>query len=339
MSRLRGPVSSVRHRFTGLMQPPAGLVAEADLYLRRFGDRHWLAAARRSVATARSRYRAQVDQLHWPHVEVGAVLDDSVAGRAGSIPLRRYLPIEQVPGPQPAILFFHGGGWIAGGLDSHDRLCRQIVDRGRVQVIAVDYRLAPENPFPAAVEDAIDGHAMLIERASSWGVDPKRIAVMGDCAGGALASIVAMHAREMCRPVPIAQLLFYPVTDMAAESPSFERIRDVPVSGDAIRWLRRQYLPRSIDATDWRASPLRATSMAGMPPTFITVCGQDPLHDEGEAFADRLYKAGVTVTLRALPGQINGYLPMGGAIDEAQASLDAAIAFLNERLRQRRKPA
>ncbi|WP_404479935.1 alpha/beta hydrolase [Novosphingobium sp. BL-52-GroH] len=302
--------------------------ADARRYLVERADFTPLKLDKAGLKALRAKRHASADAL--PSIEVGEVLDDSVAGRYGSIGLRRYLPKEPGDGPQPVIMFFHGGGWVAGDLDSHDSICRRMVDLTGMQVIAVAYRLAPEHPFPAAFEDAIDAHRMVLERAERWNVDTARIAVMGDGTGGSLAAVVSIHARDMCHPIPFAQVLFYPVTDMAAESGSVASVTDVPIPAASLRKLYAAYMPPGLERADWRASPLHVGSVAGLPPTFLAVGDHDPLFDEGVAFANRLYKAGITVRLRALPGQIHGYLSFGAIIAEASRSLVAAADFLND---------
>lgn len=281
-----------------------------------------------SVADARLFYRGGRDTVNLPPVAVGAVINVSFGGRGGPVTVRRYLPVNGSRDAAPAILFFHGGGWVIGDLDTHDSICRHVVATSGLQVIAVDYRLAPEHRFPAAVEDAIDAYATTVDRAANWGVDPRRIALMGDSAGGGLAMVVALQARDMCMPLPIAQALFYPVADLRGRAESYARVANVPITGRTMEWFRDHYLESPDQAADWRVSPLLARSYASLPPSFITICGHDPLYDEGQALAARLYREGITVALRDLPGQIHGYLTLGRAIGEAARSLDAAAAFI-----------
>lgn len=281
-----------------------------------------------SVADARAFYRGGRDTVNLPSVEVGNVSDEFFGGRGGPVGLRRYMPARPSVGAQPAILFYHGGGWVIGDLDTHDSICRHLVAATGLQLIAVNYRLAPEHRFPAAVEDAIDAHAILIDRAAAWGIDPQRIVLMGDSAGGGLALVVALHAREMCLPLPAAQALFYPVTDLRGHTESYARVRDVPITARTMAWFAGHYLERPEQAGDWRASPLLAATLASLPPTFITICGEDPLYDEGKALAARLYRGGGTVELRDLPGQVHGYLTLGRKLAEAHRSIAAASAFV-----------
>jgi acetyl esterase len=284
-----------------------------------------------SVADARSQYLKGRDTVNLPSIPVGAVIDESFGGRGGPVAMRRYLPVAMKPCAQPAILFFHGGGWVIGSLETHDSICRHIVIAAGLQVIAVDYRLAPEHRFPAAVEDAIDAHATLIDRATDWGIDQDKIVLMGDSAGGGLAMVVALHARDMCLPLPIAQVLFYPVADLRGGTASYERVKEVPITSQTMLWFADHYLDSPGQAADWRASPLLAKSFASLPATFIAICEEDPLHDEGKALAARLYREGIAVTLRDLPGQIHGYLTLGRPLGEALRSIEAAATFLRGR--------
>lgn len=284
-----------------------------------------------AIDVLRSRYRLRMASTILPRVDLAQVRDDSVAGRAGPIAIRQYVPVEVPKGRYPAILFFHGGGWVSGDLDSHDDICRHMAQASGVQVIAVNYRKAPENRFPASVEDAIDAYSMLLAHAARWNIDTAKIALMGDETGGTLASIVAIHARDMCQPIPVCQLLFYPATDLSITSTSAptEEI-GMPYSREVMGWLHELYLGKNADRRDWRVSPSNARSFAGLSPCFIAVGNLDPLHGEAVAFGNRLYKAGVTVRLRELPGQINGFLSLGGLIGEASRSMKAAAAFLHE---------
>ncbi len=226
----------------------------------------------------------------------------------------------------PALVYFHGGGWTIGDLDTHDVLCRQLANGAGCAVLSVDYRLAPEAPFPAAVEDCVAATKHVFQFSDSLKVDPTRIAVGGDSAGGNLAAVVALH-----RAVPIAfQLLIYPATDQRCGFSSHERNGEgYLLTKDAIRYFRACYLPDEKDWDDWRASPLRAASHADLPPAFVLTAGYDPLLDEGRAYAERLAKAGVEVAYREYGDMIHGFVLFGGALDSA----NAAVADCCERLR------
>ena len=246
----------------------------------------------------------------------------------GAVAVRAYRPALKAP--LPALVFFHGGGWTIGDLDTHDSLCRQLANAARCAVFSVDYRLAPEHPFPAAVEDCFFATRFVHRNARALGVDPGRIAVGGDSAGGNLAAVVALMARDSGE-VPLAyQLLIYPATDQRCESPSHERNAEgYLLTRDAIRFFRSAYLPDSRDHTDWRASPLLAASHANLPPAFIVTAGYDPLVDEGRAYAERLRAAGVEVEYREYPDMVHGFVLFGGVVDCA----NAAVAECGERLR------
>lgn len=269
----------------------------------------------RSLADLRSDYARVVIESQ-PFVPVTQVLEDSLAGRGGTIKVRRYLPGFRKSSSQPALLFFHGGDWVAGGLHSHDRLCRRVAMLTGQQLVAVDYRLAPENRFPAAVEDAIDSHMLLLSRADAWGIDPVNVSLMGDGAGATLASVVALHARDMCHPMPTAQILFYPVTDMTNPAAVTRKL------------AQARYLRDDTDALDWRASPGLATTFVGLPPTFIAIPRNDPLHDCQQHYADRLADARVTVETWHAAGVPHGFLTRTDGSLAASRSLAAAVAFL-----------
>jgi acetyl esterase len=232
-------------------------------------------------------------------------------------------------GALPALLYFHGGGWVFGNLDSHDAICRILADRAGCRVISVDYRLAPEHKFPAGFYDCVQATRWVAANAASLGVDPKRIAVGGDSAGGNLAAAVAIAAREAGGPALSFQLLIYPGTDMAADSESKKRLgRGYLLTAEAMERSRRHYLNKPEDAADWRASPLRAASHANLPPAFVLTAEFDPLRDEGKAFSDALGAAGVPVTYKSYAGMIHGFVRMGALVDMADEALtDAAKAL------------
>lgn len=238
---------------------------------------------------------------------------------------RRYRPAG-LPAAAPALLFLHGGGFALGSLDSHDRPCRWLAAAARCVVVSVDYRLAPEAPFPAAVEDSVLAFRALVAAAASLGIDPARIAVGGDSAGGNLAAVVAQQVAD--DPVrPCFQLLFYPTVDMTS---SFASIRSLAqgffLENDSIQWCKGHYLG-SRDDRDPRASPLFGR-LDGLPPALVQTAGFDPLRDEGEAYAEALRQAGVEVDLQRYEGLIHGYLNMAGGLRAAQPALDAAAAAL-----------
>jgi acetyl esterase len=210
-------------------------------------------------------------------------------------------------------MFFHGGGWVLGDLDSHDGVCRALAIAAGAVVIAVDYRLAPEHIFPAAIEDSAAAVAWTAREAGALGLDPARIALVGDSAGGNLAAVVALMARDGALPVrPVLQGLIYPATDLVMNHASHARpLEDVPLTPTTMRWFGELYCPRPADRLDWRASPLRAANLAGAAPAFVLTVGHDPLRDEGIEYARRLEREGVRVTHVDIADQIHGFLTMG----------------------------
>jgi len=243
-----------------------------------------------------------------------------------SIALRAYRPVADEI--LPALVFFHGGGWTIGDLDTHDVVCRQLAIGARCAVFSVDYRLAPESPFPAAVEDCISATRYVLEDSHSLKIDPARIAVGGDSAGGNLAAVVALALRGE----GIAfQLLIYPATDQRCQFPSHEKNgKGYLLTSEAIEYFRGCYLPNRKDWTDWRASPLLASDHSSLPPAFVLTAGYDPLVDEGRAYADALAKAGADVTYREYADMVHGFVLFGGVVDGA----NAALAECCERLRR-----
>ena len=247
----------------------------------------------------------------------------------GKVAVRAYRPV--LGGSLPALVFFHGGGWTIGDVDTHDVLCRQLAMDAHCAVFSVDYRLAPEHPFPAAVEDCVLATEYVHRNANALNVDPRRIAVGGDSAGGNLAAVVALMARDRGAPPLAYQLLIYPATDQRCEFASHERNAEgYLLTRDAIRFFRNAYLPDAKDHTDWRASPLLAASHANLPPAFVLTAGYDPLVDEGRAYAERLANAGVEVAYKEYSDMVHGFVLFGGVLDTA----NAAVADCAERLRE-----
>ena len=239
-------------------------------------------------------------------------------GAAGEIKGRYYRPLGEKPGDAlPAVVYFHGGGWTCGDLDTHDSVCRGVAAQGRCAVVAVDYRMGPEHKFPAAVEDAIAAVRWVSANAESFGIDVGRLVVAGESAGGNLAAVVAIALRDS-GPALAMQVLAYPVVDQASNTESLKRFASgYSLTLELLRWYQSQYLRDEHDRADWRASPLRATDHSRLPHAYILTAGFDPLLDEGKAYADRLVQAGVSVVYECFEGQIHGFLPMGGAIAAA----------------------
>jgi acetyl esterase len=278
------------------------------------------------VAVARQFYRAGRDRLTPDTPAVAEIRALTATGRNGAIPLRLYRPLGAAAGMAlPALLYYHGGGWVIGDLDTHDVVCRQLANRAGCAVIAVDYRLAPEHAFPAAVEDAFDALCWVRDQAAALSVDSEKLAVGGDSAGGNLATVAALLARDAGSPRLRYQLLIYPATDFIGVYESQERLAEGYLLTRANQaWFQAQYLPNKADRADWRASPLHAPSHAGLPPAYVLTAGYDPLSDEGEVYANKLEAAGAAVTRRFFAGQIHGFITMGRVIDAAGIALAEA---------------
>jgi len=248
-----------------------------------------------------------------PRIPMARVETRQVPGQDGSpIPARFYVPAG-LPSAEPAplLIYFHGGGWVIGDLDTHDGLCRFLAAAAGVTVLSVDYRLSPEHPFPAAVEDAWSAFAWAAANAGELGVDPARIGVGGDSAGGNLAAVVSLLARAGGGAMPAQQLLIYPPTDSAGDLPSRRLFAEGFMLTKAdMDSFERHYLPPGTDATDPRVSILLAPDLEGLPPAYVAIAGFDPLRDEGEAYALRMRAAGVQVALRRHPGLIHGFANM-----------------------------
>jgi len=279
---------------------------------------------------ARAVYLASKAILQPDPEAVAEVADLSASGPAGSIPLRLYRGRPAAPtDAQPVVVYFHGGGWVIGDLESHDQLCRALANAVPCTVIAVDYRRAPEHKFPAAVEDAIAATRWIADNADRLKVDANRLAVAGDSAGGNLSAVVSIAVRDSGGPAPVLQFLIYPGTDMAMQSASISRhAEQLPLTRKGMQWFVDHYLRSPQDVQDWRASPLRAASLRGLPPTLIITASFDPLCDEGEAFAKALASAGVPVELERFAGQIHGFITMGRIVADAQRATDLGAARL-----------
>jgi acetyl esterase len=241
--------------------------------------------------------------------------------------MRAYRPAAN--GRLPALVYFHGGGWTIGDLDTHDVVCRQLAVGAHCAVFSVDYRLGPEHPFPAAVEDCVAATRHVYHQAAQLGVDPRRIAVGGDSAGGNLAAVVALHARDAGGPPLAFQLLVYPATDQRLDTASHRKhAQGYLLEREGIEFFRRCYLPDPKTYTDWRASPLLASRHAGLPPALIVTAGYDPLLDEGKAYAERLRAAGVEVAYREYADMVHGFLLLGGVLDTANEAMAECCAAL-----------
>ena len=248
--------------------------------------------------------------------------DAQVPGPGGEIPVRYYRPAGSMAGQNlPVLVYYHGGGWVFGDLDSHDVVCRGLANAGRFAVCSVDYRMGPEDKFPAAVEDAKAVVDWLAAGAGGRAVDASRLAVGGDSAGGNLAAVVALLAREK-GPAIAYQALIYPATSMLRDTPSHAEFGEDHLLTSAMQiWCQNHYLRGPEDKTDWRASPLLAEDLTGLAPAYVLTAGFDPLRDEAKAYAERLRAAGVSTTYRCFEGQIHGFITMGKVIDAANEAI------------------
>jgi acetyl esterase len=263
--------------------------------------------------------------------ELKSVQPLAIPAPHGSIAARIYTPIRlrQAGGLAACLVFFHGGGWVIGDLDSHDVVCRKLADEGQLIVISVDYRLAPEHKFPAAVDDAIAATKWVAANARQFGVDASRLTVGGDSAGGNLAAVVAISARDGDGPAIAGQVLIYPATDFAMTHRSHsEPETSILLTHSVIKWFSDHYLNGSADVHDWRASPARAGTLIGLPPAYVLTAGGDPLRDEGDEYALRLKEAGVPVAYRHFPGQFHGFFTMGKLLQQANVAASEIAAWL-----------
>ncbi len=261
--------------------------------------------------------------------EVAAVRD-----LLGPVPLRLYRPAGSVSDAVlPVLVYFHGGGWTIGDLETHDVLCRQLANGSGVAVVAVDYRMGPESVFPAAVDDCIAAVRYVRAQAAALGIDPARVAVGGDSAGGNLAASVSIALRDGGDPPLAFQLLIYPATDMRAGAPSHTHNgQGYLLTADSIAYYRGNYIDQEMHWSDWRASPLLAADLSRLPPALVLTAGYDPLRDEGRLYADALSAAGTTAQYICFERQIHGFITMGRVIDEANTAVALCAAVLKRAL-------
>jgi len=269
-----------------------------------------------------------------PTVEVDTVVDRSIPGPEGEIPVRIYTPSRTAgdgDAPFGLLVFFHGSGFVIFDLDTHDHECRMLANLGRVVVVSVDYRLAPEHKFPAAVVDARAALDWAAEHADGLGADPGRVAVGGDSAGGNLAAVVSQIARDEGGPPIAFQLLVYPVTDLRGGHASrAENGKGYLLTTEVLQWFEAQYLNDDAERTDPRASPLLAPSFAGLPPALVITAEYDPLRDEGDEYAERLRAAGVPVTLSRYEGAVHGFFQLSATTDIGRRAVEEAGTALRE---------
>jgi acetyl esterase len=258
--------------------------------------------------------------------------DRAIPGPGSELPIRIYQPRESKPGELlPVLVWFHGGGFVIGNLDTHDSACRMLANQGDCLVVAVDYRLAPESKFPAAVEDSMAALRWVALHARELGGDPERIAVGGDSAGGNLAAVCALLARNEGYPRVAFQLLIYPCTAPEPETASHRKFAEGYVlTRNTITWFYKQYVRSPKEFHDFRFAPLVADDLSNLPPALVLVAGFDPLRDEGVDYARRLIEAGNRVTLVNYEGMIHGFYLMGGAVDAAKRAVAQSAQALRE---------
>ena len=261
--------------------------------------------------------------------EVAAVADGSFSGPGGKIGYRRYQPLGAASAPLPTLVYYHGGGFVIGTLETHDSTCRRLANKSRCQVIAIDYRLAPEHPFPAPTDDGIAAFCHIRDNAAAFGADPVRLAVGGDSAGGAISAVVCQAVRDAGEAGPAFQMLIYPATDSSRESASRKEFADgYFLTKELIDWFWKAYVPAGVDQSDIRLSPLLAKDFKGLPPAFVLTAGYDPLRDEGRAYAVRLIDAGVKTTYVNYPGTIHGCFSLTRFLSQGLRANDEAAAVM-----------
>ena len=275
------------------------------------------------VAETREAFKG-VAAFGGPPESLARVEERSIPGPGGKILLRIYTPEGR--GALPVVVYFHGGGWVIGTFETHDGVCRHLAKQSQAVVVSVDYRLAPEHKFPAAAEDCYAATCWVADNAAALGADAKRLLVGGDSAGGNLAAVVSLMARDRGKPKIAFQMLIYPVTNHAYDTPSYRDNADgYLLTRDAMVWFWNHYLSGESDGANPYASPLRAASLAGLPSAMVVTAELDPLRDEGEAYAEKLRQAGVPVKLKRYDGLIHGFFSMTGVFEQAkQAVADAA---------------
>ncbi len=284
-----------------------------------------------SPADARSFYRDRRAVTQPDPPQVASVEEMQASGPHGLIALRLYRPITtpEPPRPLPVLVYFHGGGWVIGDLDTHDTLCRQLANLAGCAVLAVDYRLGPEFRFPCAVDDCIAATCWCRDHAQRLGLDPARIAIGGDSAGGNLAAVVALAARDAGDAPLRFQLLIYPATDMRRQAPSHTTNgQGYLLTRETMAYFHDHYIDDATLDADWRASPLLRDDLSELPEAFVLTAGYDPLRDEGLQYSQRLSEAGNQASHVCFERQIHGFITMGRVIDEANAAVTLCAAML-----------
>jgi len=286
------------------------------------------------VADARAYYRERRSVTQPVPPEVGLVRELQMIGPRGPIQLRLYRPLaSNAATPLPVLVYFHGGGWVIGDLDTHDSLCRALCNESGCAVVSVDYRLAPEHRFPAAVDDALAATRWVRRQAAELHLDASHLAVGGDSAGGNLAAVVSIAARD-AGDLPIAfQLLIYPATDQHRTAPSHTTNGEgYLLTRATMDYFSGHYITDPTEYKDWRSSPLLHTDLAKLPPALVLTAGHDPLRDEGAAYAEALTAAGNRASYVCFERQIHGFITMGKVLDEANTAVTMCAAALRRAL-------
>jgi acetyl esterase len=262
-------------------------------------------------------------------VPIGKTENRAATGPNGEVALRLYSPVAAGGEALPVLVYFHGGGFVIGDLDTHDGLCRMFANEAGCRVIAVHYRLAPEHKFPAAVDDAVAAVNWISANASSLGIDANRIAIGGDSAGGALAAVVAQAVRDSGGPKLAFQMLLFPVTEIGGDTSSHREFAvGYFLEKKTLDWFFGHYLPAGTDTSDPRVSPLLAGSFKGLAPAFVMLGGFDPLHDEGERYAQKLRMAGVPVTVADYPDMVHCFIYLQTILPQAREAVSGAAKAL-----------
>lgn len=286
-----------------------------------------------TVAEARRLSREMARKLGGPPVNIASVRNFTVPTTEAEIPVRAYA--NTTCPSLPALVYFHGGGWVIGDLDSADWICRSLAVATECAVFSVDYRLAPENKFPTPAEDCYQVTRWIVENSSVMSVDPNRVAVGGDSAGGNLATVVCLMARDRGGPSLVYQLLLYPITNHAFNTQSYEDCANgYYLTAEDMKWFWNHYLREKNDASNPYASPLAAKNLSGLPPTLVITAGFDPLRDEGEAYAARLQEAGVSTRITRYNSMIHGFLEFPN-LRQTRAAIDEAATELCKAFRMR----
>jgi len=313
-------------------QPPVDVTAQTAEFLRRVNSLNLTPMVELSAKDAREQMERAVAARDLPPPEIKDTRELRIPGPAGLIPARLYIPRENAANPPGLLVYYHGGGHVIGSLFSHDASARGLCHNGRCAVLSIDYRMAPEDKFPASVDDSYAALVWAHENAEKLGIDPTKIAVGGDSAGGNLAAVVALMARDQGGPELCLQVLIYPLVDYRCKGKSYEQFGKGYgiLEADTMVWFQQHYLGRSKkNFNDWRASPLLADSHEGLAPAIIIAAGCDVLRDEARAYAGKLASSGVSVDFKEYAGVLHGFFGLTQMIDEAdQANLDAGRALV-----------